>query len=767
MAQSHLLGLPRVGAKRELKFALEQYWRGEITQAELQQVAITIRQQNWQSALDKGIDWLTVGDFSFYDQVLDTSILFGVVPPRFEQDKADNLLDNYFRIARGSAPSGSQVQPSEMTKWFNTNYHYIVPEFTQDQSFELNVELLEGQIVQAKKLSKKVKLQLIGPVSYLWLGKERDASNDFDKLSLLPNLVKSYQKLLTYLDQQGIEWAQIEEPILALDLDEKWVNAITQAYTELASSSEVKLLLTAYFGHISDKFSRIAELPVEGLHLDVVNGGIEQLKAIKEYWPKSKVLSVGIVNGRNVWRNDLQQSLDVLKTVEERYGENLWISSSCSLLHSPVDLNSEQKLDEDIQSWLAFAQQKVQEIADLSIGINKGQEAIKLSLEASDAAITSKKTSTRVHNNRVQERVTSITDADRQRHSVFSQRKIAQRKHFNFPLLSTTTIGSFPQTDSIRQARKSYRAQKIDEQQYTQAIQQEIQQAISEQEAIGLDVLVHGEAERNDMVEYFGEQLNGFTFTQFGWVQSYGSRCVKPPIIYGDVSRKQAITVEWSKYAQSLSKKKVKGMLTGPTTILAWSFEREDLPAQQIADQIGLALRDEVIDLEANGIDVIQIDEPAFRELLPLRKNQQPQYLEWSVNAFRLSAAGVADTTQIHTHMCYSEFNEIINSIARLDADVITIESSRSDMELLQIFNDFKYPNEIGPGVYDIHSPRIPSKEEVSELIQQAAKHIPLDQLWVNPDCGLKTRSWEQVRPALQNLVEAAEEARQQLKATT
>ncbi|GAA4363376.1 5-methyltetrahydropteroyltriglutamate--homocysteine S-methyltransferase [Kangiella marina] len=764
MAQSHVLGLPRVGAKRELKFALEQYWRKEISQEQLQQVATTVRENNWQSAQDKGIDWLTVGDFSFYDQVLDTSVLLGVVPERFEAGKADNLLDNYFRIARGSAPEGKQVQPSEMTKWFNTNYHYIVPEFTEEQSFSLNFDLLAPQIEQAKQYSAKLKLQLIGPVSYLWLGKAR-ASNEFDKLGLLPKLVKTYQELLTHLKTEGVEWVQIEEPILALDLDDKWLNAITQAYTELGSESEVKLLLTTYFGHIADKFDRVAELPVDGLHLDVVSGGIDQLSEVVDYWPKSKVLSVGIVNGRNVWRNDLRQSLKALGAIKSRYGDNLWLSSSCSLLHSPVDLRSEQQLDAELTSWLAFAEQKVQEIADLTAALVKGEEAVRIALEASDASVASKKTSSRVHDLNVQERTTNITDILRQRQSEFSQRKLAQRAHFNFPVLATTTIGSFPQTDSIRQARRAFKAADISEQEYTLAIQKEIQQAIHEQEAVGLDVLVHGEAERNDMVEYFGEQLNGFAFTQFGWVQSYGSRCVKPPIIYGDVSRKQAITVEWSKYAQSLSHKKVKGMLTGPTTILAWSFEREDLPAPQIADQIALALRDEVLDLEKHGIDVIQIDEPAFRELLPLRKSEQPEYLEWSVNAFRLSASGVADTTQIHTHMCYSEFNEIIDSIARLDADVITIESSRSDMELLQIFNDFKYPNEIGPGVYDIHSPRIPTKEEVSELIELAAKHVPVDQLWVNPDCGLKTRNWDQVRPALKNLVEAAVEARQKLSA--
>ncbi|WP_235727526.1 5-methyltetrahydropteroyltriglutamate--homocysteine S-methyltransferase [Kangiella shandongensis] len=764
MAQSHVLGLPRIGAKRELKFALEKYWRKDISQTELQQVAAKIRQTNWQSAKDKGIDWLTVGDFSFYDQVLDTSILLEVTPERFEQGLADNLLDNYFRIARGSAPSGSQVQPSEMTKWFNTNYHYIVPEFKKEQQFGLNTALLQPQIEQAKTLSKHLKMQLIGPVTYLFLGKERDSA-EFDKLSLLPGLVKAYQSILDYLNQQGIQWVQIEEPILALDLDDAWLNAITQSYTELAADTDIQLLLTTYFGRIDDKFDRIAELPVDGLHLDVIADGAAQLKLVKEYWPSSKVLSVGIVNGRNIWRNELRRSLATLQDVKQHYGDNLWLGSSCSLLHSPVDLNSEQKLDDELKQWLAFAEQKVTEIAHLTAAINQGETAIKEALELSDKAVASRAESEVVNNRKVQQRLANITDIQRQRASEFEQRKVAQKNHFNFPLLATTTIGSFPQTDTIRQARKSYKSQQINQAEYTQAIQQEIRQAIEEQESIGLDVLVHGEAERNDMVEYFGEQLNGFAFTQFGWVQSYGSRCVKPPIIYGDVWRKQPITVEWSKYAQSLSEKKVKGMLTGPTTILAWSFEREDLPAYQIADQVALALRDEVIDLEANGIDVIQVDEPAFRELLPLRKSEQAAYLEWSVNAFRLATAGVKDTTQIHTHMCYSEFNEVIDSIARLDADVITIESSRSDMELLQTFNDFKYPNEIGPGVYDIHSPRIPTTEEVEKLLIQAANYIPLEQLWVNPDCGLKTRTWEQVRPALQNLVEAAKEAREKLTA--
>lgn len=761
MARSHILGLPRIGKKRELKFALEKYWKGEEKQSSLLEVASKIRLDNWESSHQSGLDYITVGDFAFYDQVLNTSTLLGVVPRRFKESTGNNTRDDYFRMARGSAPTGSQVSPCEMTKWFNTNYHYIVPELVRRQEFELNLELLNEEIRAAKKVGVPLKLQLIGPVTYLWLSKEKELG--FDRVSLLPELIETYKKLLLQLHAEGVEWVQIEEPVLALDLGKDWIEAITNAYAQLDGEQRPKLLLTSYFGHIDDKHALLNTLPVDGIHLDLVAGGWQQLEQLLTYWPKDRVISLGVVNGRNIWRNDLRKTISRLQPLADSLQDQLWVSTSCSLLHCPVDVNSEQRLDSSIKKGLAFAEQKIKEVALITQGLNSGLEAIAEAIEESDQVVELRQNSDLVHDRSVQKRVANISSKDRQRAEKFSHRKEEQKKHFNFPLLPTTTIGSFPQTASIRQARKSFKAGEIPEETYTQLIKDEIRFVVKEQEQLDFDVLVHGEAERNDMVEYFGEQLNGFAFTDFGWVQSYGSRCVKPPIIYGDISRKQPITVDWSVYAQSLTSKKVKGMLTGPTTILAWSFEREDISNEKIATQIGLALRDEVLDLERQGVEIIQIDEPAFRELLPLRKSGQQDYLNWSVNAFRLCSAPVKNTTQIHTHMCYSEFNEIMESIALLDADVITIESSRSDMELLQSFEDFKYPNDIGPGVYDIHSPRIPDKQEIVSLLQAAANKIPVEQLWVNPDCGLKTRTWDEVKPALENLLGAAKEFRAKL----
>lgn len=761
MARSHILGLPRIGKKRELKFALEQYWKGEEKQSSLLDVASRIRVDNWETSHQSGLDYITVGDFAFYDQVLNASILLGVVPRRFKERTSSNTLDDYFRMARGSAPTGSQVNPCEMTKWFNTNYHYIVPELVRDQEFELNLELLKEEINLAKKVEAPLKLQLIGPVTYLWLSKEKEPG--FNRLSLLPELIDAYKKLLLLLHAEGVEWVQIEEPVLVLDLAKDWIEAIATAYTKLDGKQRPKLLLTSYFGHIDDKHGLINALPVDGIHLDLVAGGWQQLEQLLTYWPKDRVISLGVVNGRNIWRNDLRKTISRLQPLADSLQDQLWVSTSCSLLHCPVDVNSEQRLESTIKKGLAFAEQKIKEVALITQGLNSGLEAIAEAIEESNQVVELRQSSDLVHDKNVQKRVAKISSKDRLRTAKFSHRKEEQKKHFNFPLLPTTTIGSFPQTASIRQARKSFKAGEIPEEKYTQLIKDEIRFVVKEQEQLGFDVLVHGEAERNDMVEYFGEQLNGFAFTDFGWVQSYGSRCVKPPIIYGDISRKQSITVDWSVYAQSLTSKKVKGMLTGPTTILAWSFEREDISNESIATQIGLALRDEVLDLESQGVEIIQIDEPAFRELLPLRKSGQQDYLNWSVNAFRLCSAPVKNTTQIHTHMCYSEFNEIMESIALLDADVITIESSRSDMELLQSFEDFKYPNDIGPGVYDIHSPRIPDKQEIVSLLEAAANKIPVEQLWVNPDCGLKTRTWDEVKPALENLLGAAKEFRDRL----
>ncbi|MBL1378922.1 5-methyltetrahydropteroyltriglutamate--homocysteine S-methyltransferase [Zobellella sp. CGMCC 1.18722] len=754
MALSHNLGFPRIGNRRQLKFALESYWKGQSDAGELDTIARQTRKAVRQ--YQQGLDLQPAGDFSFYDQVLDTSALLGVIPARFGQDDKEPVsLDTYFRVARGRAPTGEDTFASEMTKWFDTNYHYLVPEITADQAFRLASTKLFDEVQEAREEGIAVKPVLLGPVTWLYLAKVK--GEEFDRLSLLPRLLDAYRQILAKLAAQGVEWLQIDEPLLVLDLAPEWQQAVTQAYAELAQA-ELKLLLTTYFAPLADNLALVSALPVAGLHVDAVLG--DSLDTIAAAWPQGKVLSVGIVNGRNVWANDLRASLNKLKPLAERYGDKLWIAPSCSLLHSPVDLDSEDQLDQELTSWLAFAAQKVQEVIILTRGINQGEQAIAAELAASDARVASRQTSRRIHNEAVKARVAAIKAGDDRRGAPYAERARAQAARLQLPLFPTTTIGSFPQTADIRGLRRDHKAGSLDEQAYEAGIQQHIRQAIDEQQALGLDVFVHGEAERNDMVEYFGELLEGFAFTRFGWVQSYGSRCVKPPIIFGDVWRAKPMTVSWTRYAQSLTDKPVKGMLTGPVTILSWSFPREDESDLNSAYQIALALRDEVADLEAAGVGIIQIDEPAFRELMPLRKAPQAAYLAWAEKAFRLSAAVVENTTQIHTHMCYSEFNEIIESIARLDADVITIETSRSDMELLDVFRDFAYPNEIGPGVYDIHSPRIPSVQEMVKLIEKAVERLPKERIWVNPDCGLKTRNWEETRAALANMVAASEALR-------
>lgn len=754
MALSHNLGFPRIGNRRQLKFAQEAYWSKQATAEALQAIATETRSDNQKRQAT--LDIQTAGDFSLYDHVLDTSALLGVIPTRFQQDpNTDVSLDTYFRVARGQAPTGADTFASEMTKWFDTNYHYLVPEVTQDQTFRIASQRLFDLVKEAQASAQKVKPVLLGPVTWLYLAKVKGAT--FNRLDLLPSLLRTYQDILGQLAALDVEWVQIDEPILVLDLAPEWQQAITQAYLTLTETN-VKLLLTTYFGPIGDNLNTVKKLPVAGLHIDAVLG--DDLNTIAQAWPAEKVLSVGIVNGRNIWVNDLRASLNALKPLAERYGDRLWIAPSCSLLHVPVDLASETSLDAELTSWLAFATQKITEVVTLTKGINQGEAAIAAELAHSDQIQAARKASKRIHNDAVTQRVAAIKAGDDQRDSGFAHRSQIQAKKLGLPLFPTTTIGSFPQTPEIRTIRRDFKAGEITESTYHTGIQAHIKQAIEEQEALDLDVLVHGEAERNDMVEYFGELLEGFAFTKFGWVQSYGSRCVKPPVIYGDVSRPQAMTIQWIKYAQSLTNRPVKGMLTGPVTILSWSFPREDETDINTAFQIALALRDEVTDLEAAGVGIIQIDEPAFRELLPLRRALQPAYLDWAEKAFRLSASGVEDGTQIHTHMCYSEFNEIIESIARLDADVITIETSRSDMELLDVFRDFAYPNDIGPGVYDIHSPRVPSTEEVTKLLEKALERLPKERIWVNPDCGLKTRKWPETREALRHVVSAAKALR-------
>ena len=760
MVTTHNLGFPRIGAMRELKFALESYWKGRSSRAELEALGAKLRKQHWQA--QSGLDWIPVGDFSFYDQVLDMSFTLGNLPQRAWAFRGD-MLDNYFRVARGRSVQASEdhadccggISAGEMTKWFDTNYHYIVPEFTIDTEFKLDDSRLLEQIAEAKAQGVKIKPVIVGPVTYLWLGKSKD---DSDRLALLERLLPVYSELLEAMVANGVEWVQIDEPVLVTELDPAWRHAFNLAYHHL-KSCRIKILLATYFGTLQENLHLACNLPVAGIHLDAINAR-DEIQPMLNLLPSHKVISLGVINGRNIWKTDLNATLDWLEPFAERLGSRLWIAPSCSLLHVPVDLGNEQKLDDEIKSWLAFAIQKLEELRVLATALNQGRRAVTVELEANRTAIASRRTSPRVSNPAVKQALAAISPALGQRKNPYPVRAKKQAALLKLPLYPTTTIGSFPQTAEIRQTRSRFKTGEIDHVAYKSAMKAEIERSVREQEALGLDVLVHGEAERNDMVEYFGEQLEGYAFSRFGWVQSYGSRCVKPPILFGDISRPKAMTVEWIKYAQSLTEKPMKGMLTGPVTILNWSFVRDDQPRSVSCYQLALAIRKEVLDLEKAGVRVIQIDEAALREGLPLRKAQWKTYLDWAVESFRITANGVQDETQIHTHMCYSEFNDIIVAIADMDADVITIETSRSDMELLDVFDHFKYPNEIGPGVYDIHSPNIPSEEHMVELMMKAAERIPAERLWVNPDCGLKTRQWNEVIPALTNMVAAAKTLR-------
>lgn len=758
MTTLHLAGFPRIGAKRELKFLLENFWQGQIDEQALQQGARALRQRHWLLQKGAGIQLSPVGDFSLYDHVLDAQILVGAIPPRFGFDPARLDSEQYFQLARGN----SRQPALEMTKWFDTNYHYLVPEWQADSGFNANPAPLLAQLAEAQALGIQAKPVLIGPLTLLWLGKCK--GGEFDRLQLLPALLNCYQSLLQSLQQQGVSWLQLDEPILALDLPPAWLAAFAPAYQQLAASSPLKLLLATYFGSVAQHAPLLCSLPVAGLHLDLVRAP-EQLAHFILHWPDDKVLSAGVVDGRNIWRSDLNAVLAQLEPVAAQLGERLWLAPSCSLLHSPFDVAAETEMDADIRSWLAFAVQRLNELKLLQRGLDQGRTSISNELQSSDHVQAQRRSSPLIHRPAVQQRLASLPANADQRPLPFAQRIAQQQAWLKLPLLPTTTIGSFPQTASIRSARAAFKRGELEAAAYEQAMQQEITLAIRRQEALGLDVLVHGEAERNDMVEYFGEQLEGFVFTRLGWVQSYGSRCVKPPIIVGDVARPQPMTVRWAIYAQSLSTRPVKGMLTGPVTMLQWSFVRNDLPRSTVCKQIALALNDEVLDLENAGIRIIQIDEPAIREGLPLQQAQQQAYLQWAGAAFRLCSWRIDDSTQIHTHMCYSEFGDILLQIAALDADVITIETSRSDMALLQDFADFRYPNDIGPGVYDIHSPRVPAEAEMAALLDKALQVIPAERLWVNPDCGLKTRSWPEVEAALGNMVSVAKRLRQQLAA--
>ncbi|MBW4889057.1 5-methyltetrahydropteroyltriglutamate--homocysteine S-methyltransferase [Mucilaginibacter sp. HMF5004] len=765
------LGYPRIGSQRELKKICENYWAGKTGYKNVLSVGKNIRLENWQIQKEAGIDLIPSNDFSFYDQVLDHSLMFGAIPKRYNPvmlKEGGTELDLYFAMARGYQKDGLDVVAMEMTKWFDTNYHYIVPEFYKDQRFKLFSTKIIDEFYEAKQAGIITKPVLIGPVSYLLLGKEKE--DGFDRIDLISNLLPVYFDILKKLQDLNAEWIQFDEPFLVLDLTEKEQNALRDVYQQIRKAfPKLKIVLATYFEQLGANTALAASLPVNALHIDLVRAP-QQLDEVIAQLPKNVILSLGVIDGRNIWKNDFEQSLAIIKKAKEKLGSNhIWIAPSCSLIHSPCDLRNEKNeevLTPELKQWMAFAKQKIHEVMMLkNLSSDDPGVNYQYQLAENKYAHTNRKISTLIHNEVVKQRVSSLMPEHSKRESNFVIRRDKQHKLFSFPFFPTTTIGSFPQTTEVRSWRSQYKKGTITEQQYIDLVKEETAKAVKWQEDIDIDVLVHGEFERNDMVEYFGEQLDGFTFSQNGWVQSYGSRCVKPPIIYGDVSRPEAMTVQWSAYAQSLTTKRMKGMLTGPVTILQWSFVRNDQPRSETCTQIALAIRDEVCDLESAGIKIIQIDEPAIREGLPLRKQDWEYYLEWAIRAFRISQSGVQDDTQIHTHMCYSEFNDIIKNIADMDADVITIETSRSQMELLDVFADFKYPNEIGPGVYDIHSPRIPDKDEMITLLNKAKTVIPYHQLWVNPDCGLKTRGWDETKIALTEMVAAAKQMRENIMA--
>ncbi|MDN3664155.1 5-methyltetrahydropteroyltriglutamate--homocysteine S-methyltransferase [Algibacter miyuki] len=758
-----LLGLPRIGKHRELKKACEAFWSGKIDEAALTNTATELKKQNWLLQKDLGVDVIPSNDFSFYDQVLDACLTFGCIPKRYQSIEKSNYLELYFAMARGLQKDNIDVTAMEMTKWFDTNYHYIVPEFEKGQTFSFFSKKIIKEYQEALNLGIKTKPVLIGPVTFLLQGKEKE--DGFHRLDLLDNLLPVYFEIIEALTRLDVEYIQFDEPCLALNLSEKEQLAITKTYHAIANKfPKLKVFLANYFDCYGDNLDLALQLPVDTLHLDLVRcpSQLTDILESKHYNPKTK-LSLGIVDGRNIWKNDFEKSLKIIEKAHTKIAsENLWIAPSCSLLHTPYDLNLETTLNPEIKQWLAFAHQKIEEIIALKNLLSDENDGYLHLYEENKLANIRRRNSKLIHNDAVKSRISNLKPSDSQRKHQFPIRQGKQKEALQLPYYPTTTIGSFPQTKTVRGWRLKFKKGLLSQQEYDVLIANEIEDSIRFQENIGLDVLVHGEFERNDMVEYFGEKLNGFAFSNYGWVQSYGSRCVKPPILFGDVSRPQPMTVKWSEYAQSLTDIPVKGMLTGPVTILQWSFVRNDQPRETTCNQIALAIRDEVVDLENSGLKIIQIDEPAIREGLPLREEAWANYLNWAVKAFRISASGVQDETQIHTHMCYSEFNDIIASIAAMDADVITIETSRSEMELLDAFVNFKYPNEIGPGVYDIHSPRVPSLEEIEHLLVKAKNVLPKDHIWVNPDCGLKTRDWPETKEALKNLVKAAKKLRAQ-----
>ena len=763
------LGFPRIGRHRELKFALEGYWSGKIAESDLLETAARLRAEHWALQRDRGISRIPSNDFSFYDHVLDTAVMVGAIPPAYGWSGGAMPLSTYFAMARGSqgeghadcghAHHGHGVPALEMTKWFDTNYHYMVPEIAEDQEFALTALKPVEHFLEAKALGIHTRPFILGPVTFLKLAKARPST--FKPLDLLPKLLPVYAELLRRLSEAGADWVQVDEPVLVLDLTEGERHAFTLAYEALAAAApKLKLMLTTYFGALDDNLAAVAALPVAGLHVDLVRAP-QQIEAVLQATRPDQVLSLGVIDGRNIWRAGLAGIIERVEPVVSARGlDRVEIAASCSLLHVPIDLELETALDADLATWLAFATQKLDELSILGRGLAQGKSVVLEALTASTKALAARAASSKVTDPLVQGRLSAIDAGMRERASAFEHRRKVQAEAIRLPLFPTTTIGSFPQTSEVRKARAAHARGAMSYMDYEAFLRAETETAVRWQEEIGLDVLVHGEFERNDMVQYFGEQLSGFAFTQHAWVQSYGSRYVRPPIIFGDVSRPNPMTVRWWEYAQSLTEKPMKGMLTGPVTILNWSFVRDDIERSETCRQIALAIRDEVVDLEKAGARMIQIDEAALREGLPLRHRDWQLYLGWAVECFRLCSSGVADRTQIHTHMCYSEFNDIIAAIAAMDADVISIETSRSKMELLDAFRTYAYPNEIGPGVYDIHSPRVPEIAEMTDLLSLARQRLQDRQIWINPDCGLKTRKWEEVRPALVNMVAAARELR-------
>ena len=742
-------GSPRIGPKRELKRATEGYWAGRTSRSELQSVAATLRHDTWAALAAAGLDSVPVNTFSYYDQMLDTAVMLGALPARAA--KVSDELDRYFALARGN----DDIAPMEMTKWFDTNYHYLVPEIEPATKFTLNPDEVLAELKEALEQGIPARPVVIGPLTFLLLSKGVNGGGA--PVERLQELVPIYSEMLSLLADNGAQWVQLDEPALVTDISPDAPALAEAVYNALgAVSNRPAIYVATYFGDPGASLAGLARTPVEAIGVDLVAGANTPVAAVPEL--ANKTLVAGIVDGRNIWRTDLEAALGKLATLLGS-AATVAVSTSCSTLHVPYSLELETDLDDALRSWLAFGAEKVGEVVTLARALHDGRDTVADEIAASNAAVASRKRDPRLHNDRVRARIDSIVASGAHRGDA-AERRASQDARLHLPPLPTTTIGSYPQTSAIRKARAALRAGEIDQEEYVRRMKAEIADVIALQERLGLDVLVHGEPERNDMVQYFAEQLEGFFATQNGWVQSYGSRCVRPPILYGDVARTYPMTVEWITYAQSLTDKPVKGMLTGPVTILAWSFVRDDQPLADTANQVALAIRDETVDLQSAGIAVIQVDEPALRELLPLRRAEQDDYLRWAVGAFRLATSGVADSTQIHTHLCYSEFGEVIGAIADLDADVTSIEAARSHMEVLDDLNSVGFANSVGPGVYDIHSPRVPSTNEMAQSLRAALRAVPAQRLWVNPDCGLKTRSVDEVTASLQNMVAAAQEVR-------